>query len=133
MTYGQAKKIKEMMHKAAKSLGDEDALSAPELFPSFKIGETYNLGDRFRYNNVLYKVCQPTIVSTSNIIPGEVGTEAIYAKVLYNGVTVAEWEQPNSTNPYMKDDKVLHGGKTWICLIDNNVWEPGVYGWKVMD
>ena len=39
------------------------------------------------------------------------------------------WEQPDSTNPYMAGDKVTHNGKTWVSDIDNNVWEPGVYGW----
>ena len=24
-------------------------------------------------------------------------------------------------------------GKTWISDIDNNVWEPGVYGWTELD
>ena len=42
---------------------------------------------------------------------------------------VPEWEQPDSTNPYAKGDKVTHNGKTWVSDIDGNVWEPGVYGW----
>ena len=29
----------------------------------------------------------------------------------------------------MKGDKVTHNGKTWQSEIDNNVCEPGVYGW----
>jgi hypothetical protein len=40
-----------------------------------------------------------------------------------------EWVQPDSTNPYMAGNKVTHNGKRWISDIDNNVWEPGVYGW----
>ena len=24
---------------------------------------------------------------------------------------------------------ILVNGKTWVSLVDNNVWEPGVYGW----
>ena len=31
-------------------------------------------------------------------------------------------------SPYMQGDKVTHGGKTWVSAIDNNIWEPGVYG-----
>lgn len=46
---------------------------------------------------------------------------------------IIEWQQPDSTNPYMKDDKVTHNGKTWVSDIDNNVWEPGVYGWTELD
>ena len=30
----------------------------------------------------------------------------------------------------MKGDKVKHNGKTWESDIDNNVWEPSVYGWS---
>lgn len=42
----------------------------------------------------------------------------------------SEWEQPGSTNPYAKGDKVMHNGKTWQSTTDNNVWEPCVYGWE---
>lgn len=40
-------------------------------------------------------------------------------------------EQPDSTNPYSNGDKATHNGKTWTSDLDNNVWEPGVYGWEV--
>ena len=45
------------------------------------------------------------------------------------GTGIGEWKQPDSTNPYQKGDKVTHNGKTWESTADNNVWEPGVYGW----
>lgn len=44
--------------------------------------------------------------------------------------TIPEWEQPDSTNPYKKGDKVTYQGKTWISTVDNNVWAPGTYGWS---
>jgi hypothetical protein len=25
---------------------------------------------------------------------------------------------------------VTHNGSTWVSIVDNNVWEPGVYGWE---
>lgn len=43
--------------------------------------------------------------------------------------SVDEWEQPDSTNPYMKGNKASHNGKVWESDYDNNVWEPGVFGW----
>lgn len=56
---------------------------------------------------------------------------SLFAKVLIPDTdTIPEWEQPNSTNPYAKGDKVTHNGKTWISTADGNVWEPGVYGWE---
>ena len=46
---------------------------------------------------------------------------------------IGEWAQPDSTNPYMKGDRVTHNGHTWESDIDNNVWEPSVYGWTQID
>ena len=59
---------------------------------------------------------------------------ALWAKVLIPDETVVpEWEQPDNTNPYSTGDKVTHNGKTWVSDVDNNVWEPGVYGWTELD
>ena len=55
---------------------------------------------------------------------------SLWSKVLIQDENVIpEWEQPDSTNPYMAGDKVKHNGKHWESTVDNNVWEPGVYGW----
>jgi hypothetical protein len=54
----------------------------------------------------------------------------LFAKVLIPDENViAAWEQPDSTNPYMTGDKVSHNDKIWVSIVDNNVWEPGAYGW----
>ena len=47
-------------------------------------------------------------------------------------VDIPEWEQPDSTNPYMTGDKVRFEGKVYQSLIDNNVWSPTAYpqGWE---
>jgi chitodextrinase len=29
---------------------------------------------------------------------------------------------------YAKDVQVTHDGKTWLSVVDNNVWEPGAAG-----
>ena len=40
--------------------------------------------------------------------------QSLWAKVLIPDENVIpEWEQPNSTNPYMKGDKVLFNGKIY--------------------
>lgn len=42
-----------------------------------------------------------------------------------------EWSQPiGAHDAYMTGDKVTHNDKHWISTVDNNVWEPGVYGWN---
>ena len=40
------------------------------------------------------------------------------------------WSQPvGAHDAYAAGDKVSHNGKHWTSSVDNNVWEPGVYGW----
>lgn len=122
-----AKKLRPFIEKASASLTDEDALEAVQLFPAWNSTGTYAVGDRVRYNDVLY-VC--LIAHTAQDGWNPVDAPSLWAKVLIpDAETIPEWEQPESTNPYMAGDKVTHSGKTWVSDIDNNVWEPGVYGW----
>lgn len=112
---------------------DEEAVDYLELFPQWDgKGIKYTVGFKCRYNGILYKVLQ---AHTSQETWNPVDAPSLFAKVLIPDPSVIpEWEQPESTNPYMKGDKVKHSGKTWESLIDNNVWEPGVVGteslWK---
>ena len=58
---------------------------------------------------------------------------SLWAKVLIPDENVIpEWEQPDSTNPYMIGDKVSFDGKVYESVIDNNIWSPAAYpaGWK---
>ena len=110
------------------SATDEQALAAQVLYPTWKEGKAYKANERVLYNGILYKVLQDH-TSQSDWTPDN--AVSLFAKVLIADPTVIpEWEQPDSTNPYMAGDKVTHNGKTWESAIDNNVWEPGVYGWN---
>lgn len=106
---------------------DAEALEVQYLYPEWKSGRNYTAGYRVNHNGILYKVLQDHTsqdVWTPNVSP------SLFAKVLIpDENAIPEWEQPDSTNPYMTGDKVMHNGKTWISDVDNNVWEPGVYGW----
>lgn len=108
------------------SLPDEIALTVAELFPIWTSGHHYNIGDRIQYNKTLYKVLQEHD-SQETWTPNN--SPSLFTQVLIMDGGILEWIQPDSTNPYMQGDKVLHNGKTWESSIDNNVWEPGVYGW----
>ena len=111
---------------------DEIAVEAPRVYPQWAPDTIYNTGDRVLYNEILYKVL---IAHTSQLDWSPIDSPALFAKILTDeiGGGILPWEQPDSTNPYMKDDKVTHNGNTWISTIDNNVWEPGVYGWEVTE
>lgn len=110
------------------SATDEQALAVPALYPAWREGASYATGERVQYDGALYKVLQDHDAQadwTPEAAP------SLFAQVLIpDADVIPEWVQPDSTNPYMAGDKVTHNGSTWESLIDNNVWEPGVYGWE---
>ena len=107
-------------------LTDEQAGLVPSVWPLWTVDIQYTVGTRVTHKDVVYK-CLHDHTSQADWEPG--AASSLWAKCL-SGDTVEEWEQPDSTNPYMKGDKVTHNGSTWVSDIDNNVWEPGVYGWS---
>lgn len=117
---------------------DEQALAVQSLYPewaSFKDGTTLKVGDRVNYEGVLYKVLQE---HQKQETWNPVAAPSMFAQVLIPDPSIVpEWVQPDSTNPYMKGDKVTHNGSTWESLVDGNVWEPGAVGteslWMVVE
>lgn len=131
MTREHAYKLRELLHKASASLSDKDALDGIELFAIWDASASYNVDDRVRYNEILYR-CLQTHQAQEGWNP--VDAPSLWAKVLIpDPGVIPEWEQPSSTNPYMIGDKVRHNRNIWISTIDNNVWEPGVYGWDIVE
>ena len=109
---------------------DEQALAVPALYPEWKTDVVYTIGQRLLYGDVLYKVLQGH-TSQADWAPNV--AVSLYAKVLVaDDGTVLAWVQPDSTNAYMKGDKVLHNGKVWESLMDNNVWEPDTVGTETL-
>lgn len=130
MTRQQAQAIRRAMDNAGSCLTDEQAANAVELYKPWKPGEQLTADERRQHNGKVYRVLQghtaqadwtPDTATSlfAVILPGQGGTQ------------IGEWVQPDSTNPYMKDDAVLYGGRVWVSDVDNNVWEPGVYGWHL--
>ena len=124
----RAQKLRPIIEKAMQSVDDATALEAACLFRAWDGNSvSYTTGTRLKDEGVLYRVLQD---HTSQADWKPAAAPSLFAKVLIpDPETVPEWEQPDSTNPYAKGDKVTHNGKTWVSSIDGNVWEPGVYGW----
>ena len=109
------------------TVDDNTALRMLEFYPEWTTDTDYTTGFKVQYGGKLYK-CLTAHASQADWSPE--ATPSLWAKVLIpNPDVIPEWEQPDSTNPYMTGDKVTHNGKTWVSDVDNNVWEPGVYGW----
>lgn len=123
----RARQLRAVIESLAETLDDESAAESVELFPIWATDTDYAVGDRRRYEGLLYKCLQ---AHTSQETWNPADAPSLWAKVLNpDPGEIPDWEQPESTNPYMMGDKVRHNEKIWISVIDNNVWEPGVYGW----
>lgn len=112
------------------ALSDEVALLMPDAYPAWSgAGKKYKKDARITYNGVLYKVLQD---HTSQETWTPEAAPSLFAKVLTAEGEILDWQQPDSTNPYMKGDKVKYNGKVYESLIDNNVWAPDAYpqGWQ---
>lgn len=110
------------------TVDDQTALRMTELYPTWEAGTNYATGFKVQYGGALYK-CLQGHAAQAGWTPD--AAPSLWAKVLIpDSDTAPEWEQPDSTNPYMAGDKVQHNGKTWVSDVDNNVWTPGVYGWS---
>ena len=91
-------------------------------------GVAYVVGDKRQYDDKPYRCLQ---AHTSQASWNPKDAPSLWARILASADpdNPLPWEQPDSTNPYMKGDRVTHNGKVWESDVDNNVWEPGVYGW----
>ena len=109
------------------TIEDETALRMVEYYPA-PDAASYTAGDRIQYNGKLYKCLQ---AHTAQADWNPVDAPSLWAEVLagQDGTAIGEWVQPDSTNPYMRGDRVSYNGKTYESEVDNNVWAPGAYGW----
>ena len=128
MTRQEAKAFIDALVKLRNLATDEMSLQVPNLYPAWKVEVNYAVNDRVLYEDVLYKV---VTAHTSQEAWNPVDAPSLFAKVLIPDVNVIpEWVQPDSTNAYMTGDKVTYEGKTYVSIVDNNVWAPNAYGWQ---
>lgn len=113
------------IHIATSYLNDEQAESVMTLFPLWKSSIAYAVGDRVQYGSLLYR-CVQAHTSQDDWTPPQV--PALWVRT--STEEWPEWIQPTGAHDaYNTGDKVSHNGSHWICTIDANVYEPGVYGW----
>ena len=123
--------VQEMMVRAqinSLTVDDNTALRMVEFYPEWTTGTDYAVGFKVQHGGKLWR-CLQAHTAQSDWNP--VDAPSLWAEVLagQDGTAIGEWVQPDSTNPYMRGDKVNYKGKLYESEVDNNVWEPGVYGW----
>lgn len=126
MSYAEnARRKVQSIDLATSYLNDEQAETVTELFPLWESDVTYAVGDRRQYDNLLYR-CVQAHTSQADWTPPAV--PALWVRTSIE--EWPEWIQPTGAHDaYNTGDKVSHNNKHWICDIDANVYEPGVYGW----
>ena len=122
----RAYELRNALEGIAATVSDEVAITIPEMYAPWTVGKMYAPGERVSYLGVVYKCLQ---AHTAQETWAPISAVSLWAQCLAD--TVAEWTQPDSTNPYMQGDVVMYNGVKYKSTIDNNVWMPGVYGWEV--
>lgn len=116
----EAEVLKDKLAEIADALPDEIAVEHVDLYPVWMAGMALKADTRIQHDGGLYRVQQAHTAEH----PPSVNTAALYTRIQSPGAVQA-WVTGQS---YAKDVQVTHGGKTWISMVENNVWEPGAAG-----
>lgn len=113
------------------NLDDAVALEVTALYPAWTTDVSYTADERVKYGEKLYR-CVQAHTSQADWTPDAV--PALWTEVTKPG-EIPVWKQPIGVqDAYMTGDKVHYPGEgdpVYISTVDNNVWEPGVYGWTL--
>ena len=120
----------------ANELSGTDLINNEDKIPMWSEDAVYtteHIGYPVQHNNQVFTILQPhTPAHNPGVFP--VDLPAIYSiKHTTDPERAKEYVAPNGTSGmYMLNDCCTKDGKTWVSLVDNNVWTPGVYGWEVI-
>lgn len=113
------------------NIDEMTAIEHTELFLPWAVGVAYPVGVLRQYNDILYR-CVQAHTSQEDWAPDV--AFSLWVKVGDPADEYPNWSQPiGSHDTYMFGDKVSYNGQHWISVTDNNVWQPGVYGWEVTE
>ena len=122
----KAEEIRKAINKFAENQTDETLIDNKSAFRLWSgNGLEVEAGEIYLYNDELYRVVQ-NHTTQNDWTPDK--TPALYTKISVE--EFPQWRQPTGAqDAYKKGDKVTYDNKHWISTADNNVWQPGVYGW----
>lgn len=111
------------------NIDEVTATEHAELFEAWVTDKDYAVGKILtRPNGNLYK-CVQAHRSQAGWEPEN--TPALWTKIGDPSEEYPAWSQPlGAHDAYPLGAKVSHNGEKWTSDVDNNVWEPGVYGWS---
>lgn len=96
-------------------------------FDTWRTNINYVQGNIRRHNELLYR-CVQDHTSQDDWTPDV--SASLWTLIADPSEEWPAWSQPiGAHDSYMTGDKVSHADKHWTSEVNNNVWEPGVYGW----
>jgi len=110
------------------SLSDDELAELVDVFPAWKVGIAYEIGDVRKHGGTLYK-CVQAHTSQADWTPDAV--PALWTSTAPPSV-IPEWVQPTGAqDAYNTGDRVTFEGGIWESTIDANVWSPTAHpaGW----
>lgn len=110
---------------------EEQLLEIKALFPFWENNLSIIVNNKYQYiigdEIHLYKAVQSHI-SQSGWEPNK--TPSLFTRVGFKD-EILDWKQPTGAqDSYKAGDKVKYKNKTWISIVNNNVWKPSIYGWE---
>lgn len=115
------------------NLPDTNVMEIADLYEEYAIGKNYPAGHIFKHGvnadgeTQLYSVLQE---HTSQADWSPEATPSLYKAIGFTAEGVSIWTQPlGSEDAYQLGDEVSYEGVVWVSDINNNVWQPEVYGW----
>ena len=119
----QAKRLRAAMDNAAIVLTDDQAVFSRELYPKWDelIGQTVEMGFRFRHDGSLYKTLQKSYSFVEHYVPGS-GTESLFAKIDEAHTGTAEDPIPYEGNMALEEGMYYsQDGVVYRCT-----WSTGI-------
>ena len=111
----------------SKTLDDATITEHPDLFPKWDENWTGKHGTILQMNGILYRSIHDVGIG-QNTNPAE--TPSMWTRLGSAGDEYPEWSQPLGVHDtYSLGTIVQHNSKKYRSTVENNVWEPGVYGW----
>lgn len=132
----EIKKQEEMLKKIEKaklmnSLDDIESYSIRLLFDEWTTDTNYKQNCKVKYNNKLYR-CLLDHTSQSDWAPDV--AVSLWIEISDPNEEYPEWKQPiGAHDAYNINDKVTYKENKYISIVDNNVWTPTEYGWKLVE
>lgn len=121
----EAEEIRKAIDTFAANQSDETLIDNRAAFEFWRVGINAEKDKIYRYGDDIYKCIQPH-TTQDDWTPDKV--PALFVKISLE--EFPQWVQPTGAqDAYKQGDKVTFDNKHWVSTVNDNVWQPGVYGW----